>query len=68
MEAISSEETRVVRERSFFVNGDKESAVLKALCQLARESATGQLILDVNCGGIGSIRFQEERKVIFPEK
>jgi hypothetical protein len=63
METISSEETRVVRERQFFVNGDKESAVLKALCQLANERATGQLILNLNCGGVGTISFREERKL-----
>jgi hypothetical protein len=64
----SAERTHIVRERQFYLNGDRESSVIKALCQLARESATGQLILDLNCGGIGGIRFREEQKVTFPEK
>lgn len=59
----STEKVHVVRERSFFVNGDREGAVLKALAQLRREGVTGQLILDMNCGGVASIRFQERHPV-----
>lgn len=65
---IVSEKVHVVRERSFYINGDREGAVLKALCQLAREGAVGQLILDINCGGVGSIRFQERQVVPNPPR
>lgn len=61
--ADSTEKVHVVRERSFFINGDREGAVLKAMAQLRREGVTGQLILDVNCGGVATIRFQEKHPV-----
>jgi hypothetical protein len=62
-----TEKVHVVRERSFYINGDKEGAVLKALAQLAREGATGQLTLDMNCGGVATIRFNE-RHSLPPQK
>jgi hypothetical protein len=59
----STEKVHVIRERSFFINGDREGAVFKALAQLRREGVTGQLILDMNCGGVATIRFQEKHPV-----
>ena len=58
-----SESHRLVRERSFQPKGSIENII-----EVLREShATGQLVIDMNQGGIGSIRFREEQKVKFDE-
>lgn len=62
-DAIAAEKVHVHRERSFYINGDRAGAVLKAMAQIEREGSTGQLILDINQGGVGSIRFQERHPV-----
>jgi hypothetical protein len=66
MADIAAEKVHVHRERSFYINGDRTGAVLKALAQIEREGATGQLILDINQGGVGTIRFAERHPVPAP--
>jgi hypothetical protein len=61
--AIAAEKVHVHRERSFFINGDRAGAVLKALAQIEREGSTGQIILDVSQGTVCTIRFQERQPV-----
>jgi hypothetical protein len=54
------ESHKMVRERSFPVTDITDiTDMLKA------EKATGQLLIDMNQGGIGSIRFREEQKIRF---
>ena len=62
-EVIASEKVHVHRERSFYINGDRTGAVLKALAQIEREGSTGQLILDVSQGTVCTIRFQQQQPV-----
>jgi hypothetical protein len=58
-----SESHRLVRERSFTPKSSIETII-----EILKEShATGQLMIDMNQGGIGSIRFREEQKVNFEE-
>lgn len=62
---VQAEHTSVVRLRNFSVEGADE-AVTRALAHLAREGATGTLMIDMNKGGIGTIRFRDEQKLPLP--
>jgi len=56
-----SESHHLVRERAFPSSSD-----LNYVLRLLRSShSTGTLMIDVNQGGVGSIRFREETKVDF---
>jgi hypothetical protein len=61
---VSAQQTSVVRLRNFMVDGD--NSVLRALSHLAREGATGTLLIDISRGGIGTIRFRDEQKLPSP--
>lgn len=57
--ASASETHRLVRERVFPHPLD----VPAILHLLRQQSATGTLTIDLNQGGVGSIRFREERRI-----
>ena len=59
-----AESHRLVRERTFPIHNN----LLDILEALKSSHSTGQLLIDMNQGGIGSIRFREEQKVKFDEK
>lgn len=61
---ITTEQTRVVRERHFSLD-DGDNSILAALAHLRREHVTGTLMVDIACGGPATLRFREERKVEF---
>jgi len=48
----------MVRERRFAPDAD----LAKIDAEIARTHATGTLLIDYSNGGIGSIRFREEKK------
>lgn len=56
--------THIVRDRRFSID-DGDNSILAALSHLSREHVTGQLIIDISCGGLCSLRFREERKINF---
>jgi hypothetical protein len=59
-----SESHHLTRERSF-----SPSSNLNEILRILRsDSATGTLSIDINQGGVGSIRFSERHKVSFDEK
>jgi hypothetical protein len=64
---ITAESTHVVRDRHFSPDAGDES-ILAALAHLRREHVTGQLIVDISCGGVATLRFREQQQVNFPEK
>ena len=53
-----SESQHMVRERRFAPDAD----LAKIDAEIARTHATGTLLIDYSNGGIGSIRFREEKK------
>jgi hypothetical protein len=54
-----TENHSIKRERTF-----DASASLDAICHVLRlERATGKLVVDMNCGGKGTIRFCEEQVI-----
>lgn len=61
---ITAEKTSIIRERQFSSEGGDE-AVLRALAHIRREGVTGTFLIDIPCGGIGTIRFQEKQCVEF---
>lgn len=67
MNAVVADNTKVVRERRFYVDRSDE-CVFRALAQLVREGVTGTLHIDFNQGGVGSIRFQEEQRITLDAK
>lgn len=69
-ETSVSESHHLVRERKFPLSQDISSALqsLSRALGLRESSATGTLLVDINQGGIGSIRFREEKKVDLSEK
>jgi hypothetical protein len=58
-EPEASESNRVIRERSFTQRGE----ITSILDHLRETKATGQLIVDLSQGGIGTVRFREEKKL-----
>lgn len=54
----TSESHHLVRERNFL--GTNVDAVLSVLHS---EHATGQIIVDISQGSVGSVRFREQHKV-----
>ena len=56
-----SERHHLIRERSFPASAD----IAYVLKLLRSSHSTGMLMIDVNEGGVGSIRFREETKVDF---
>jgi hypothetical protein len=62
--AVTHEQTRVVRERQFSLDGGDE-AVLRALSHLRGEHVTGPLTIHLACGGVCAISFHEEQKITF---
>ena len=63
---ITDDSTRIVRDRRFSLDFGDES-ILAALAHLRREHVTGQLIIDIACGGANGLRFREEKKIDFSE-
>lgn len=61
---VVADATRIARERQFSPEGG-DDAVLRALAHLAREHASGTVLIDLSCGGVAMIRFREERRVDF---
>lgn len=57
---------RLVRERIF----PSSMSISAILAELRESHSTGTLSLDIASGGVGSIRFREERRIDFdaPEK
>jgi len=53
-----SESQHMVRERRFAPDAD----LAKIDAEISRTHATGTLLIDYSNGGIGSIRFREEKK------
>jgi hypothetical protein len=64
---ITAESTHIIRDRQFSLDAGDE-AILVAIAHLRREHVTGTLMVDLVCGGIGSLRFREQQKVSFPDK
>ena len=64
---ITDDSTRVIRDRRFSLD-DGDSSILAALAHLRREHVTGQLIIDLACGGANGLRFREEKKIDFDGK
>lgn len=60
----AAESSTVIRER--FYDDTADSDLLALLREIRSSRATGQLILDINLGGVGSIRFREQHQVTFP--
>lgn len=59
--AHESDRHRLVRERVFLPSQD----LMKILMHIRRKGITGRLMIDLNCGGIGSIRLCEEHRIEF---
>lgn len=59
-----SDQQRLVRERSF----PTSVPLMELLHYIRRTKGTGTLMIDINQGGIGSIRFCEETKITFNDK
>jgi hypothetical protein len=59
-----SESHKLVRERSF----PNSQSIQDILSHLKSTRSTGQLIIDIGQGGVGTIRFKEEHKVRFEDE
>jgi hypothetical protein len=58
---VTCDETSVVRIRAFSPSTD----LMQLIVHLRRSKSTGTIMVDLNQGGVGSIRFREESCIVF---
>jgi hypothetical protein len=63
MPTVTSESTRIIRDRQFSPEGGDCDAIVRALCHLQREHVTGTLMIDLSQGSLNSIRFSEQHRI-----